>query len=112
MTTEQIAENEAAKGENTQKETKPKGAAKTKKDQPDETDLAAAAGKTAEYFEEQGAKSKENKSAGGSEVVVSLTNKTMVRFTKNHGYFKKGHEQEVSDVAYAIYDKARVIEKL
>lgn len=82
------------------------------KNEPEPEAKAAAAGKTTEYFEEQGEKSLENRKAGGSDVTVSLTNKTLVRFTKDHGYFKKGHEQEVSDVALAIYEKAKVIEKL
>lgn len=85
---------------------------KTKKDAPEQSDLDKAAGITEEYFDEQGAKSKSNKSNGGSEVVVSLINKTLVRFTENFGFIKKGHEQEVSDVAYAIYDKKGVIVKL
>ncbi len=72
----------------------------------------ASAGKTKEYFEEQGEKSKKNRSQGGEDVKVSLTNKTLVRFKANHGFFKKGHEQEVSDVALAIYEKAGVVEKL
>lgn len=85
---------------------------KGKKDAPEQSDLDKAAGITEEYFEEQGAKSRENKSKGGSEVVVSLTNKTLVRFKENFGFIKAGHEQEISDVAFAIYDKAGVIEKL
>lgn len=108
MTPEEILAAETAKGAEA---AKPK-ASKTKKDQPEPSDIAAAAGKTQEYYEEQGAKSKHNLSQGGKEVEVSLTNKTLVRFTKNFGFLKKGHEQEVSDVAYAIYEKAGVIEKL
>ena len=65
-----------------------------------------------EYFETQGAKSKENKSSGGKEVEVSLTNKTAVRFTEDFGFMKKGDVQEVSDVALAIYEGKKVIEKL
>ena len=86
--------------------------AKGKKDAPEQSDLDKAAGITEEYFDEQGAKSRSNKANGGTEVVVSLVNKTLVRFKENFGFIKKGHEQEVSDVAYAIYDKAGVIEKL
>ncbi len=71
-----------------------------------------SAGKTKEYFEKQGEKSKSNRSAGGKDVEVSLTNKTLVKFTKDHGFFKKGHEQEVSDVAFSIYETAGVIEKI
>ena len=76
------------------------------------TENSSSAGKTKEYFEEQGEKSKENRSKGGEDVKASLTNKTMVRFTKDHGFFKKGHEQEVSDVALAIYEKAKAVEKI
>ncbi len=108
MTPEEILAAETAKGA----EAANKGKNKAKNDQPTASEMEAAQGKTAEYFEEQGKKSKENKAQGGKEVEVSLTNKTFVRFTKNHGFFKKGHEQEVSDVAFAIYDKAGVIEKL
>lgn len=74
--------------------------------------VAKAAGITKEYFDEQGAKSLENKRNGGEEVKVSLTNKTIVEFTEDFGYFKKGHIQEVSDVALAIYEKKKVIKKV
>ena len=65
-----------------------------------------------EYFDAQGAKSKENRANGGKEVEVSLVNKTLVRFTKNFGFMKAGEVQEVSDIALAIYEGKKVIEKL
>lgn len=78
----------------------------------DQANEAKEKGVAKEYFETQGAKSKENKSNGGKEVEVSLTNKTSVRFTKDFGFMKKGDVQEVSDVALAIYEGKKVIEKL
>lgn len=73
---------------------------------------SGAAGATEKHFQEQGQKSKENRANGGEDVKVSLTNKTKVRFTADFGFIKKGHEQEVSDVALAIYEKAKVVEKI
>ena len=78
----------------------------------EEKEVATKKGAAQEYYDAQGAKSKENKSNGGEEVKVSLTNKTKVRFIKDFGFMKKGDEQEVSDVALAIYEGKKVIEKL
>lgn len=111
MTPEELAAQEAANNTSSTKDVKT-SKVKSKKDAPEPSDIAAAAGKTEEYFAEQGAKSKSNLSQGGKEVEVSLTNKTLVRFTKNFGFLKKDHVQEISDVALAIYEKAGVIEKL
>lgn len=77
-----------------------------------DANVKEAAGITKEYFDEQGQKSKENRSNGGEDVKISLTNKTLVKFTKDFGFFKAGHVQEVSDAAFAIYDKKKVVEKL
>lgn len=72
-----------------------------------------AKGLTNAYFEEQGAKSKANRANGGEDVKISLTNKTLVRFTKDFGkHLKKGDEMEISDMAFDVYNKAGVIEKL
>lgn len=72
-----------------------------------------AKGLTQAYYEEQGAKSRDNRSKGGEDVKISLTNKTLVRFTKDFGkHLKKGDEMEISDMAFSIYEKAGVIEKL
>lgn len=66
-----------------------------------------------EILDEKGKQSAENISKGGNNVKVSLTNKTKVEFTKDYGkHIKKGHVQEVSDLAFEIYDKAGVIKKL
>lgn len=108
MTPEEILAAETAKGAEATKAKTPKN----KKDQVEPSDIAAAAGKTEEWFQEQGAKSKQNLSQGGKEVEVNLINKTLVEFTENFGFLKKGHVQEISDVAFAIYEKAGVIKKL
>lgn len=71
-----------------------------------------SAGLTEKHFQEQGKKSKENRSNGGEDVKVSLINKTKIRFKEDFGFMKKGHVQEVSDTALAIYEKAGVIEKI
>lgn len=72
-----------------------------------------AAGVTKAYYEEQGEKSRKNRANGGEDVKISLTNKTLVRFTKDFGkHLKEGDEMEVSDMAFAIYQKAGVIEKV
>jgi hypothetical protein len=86
--------------------------ANAKNEQPADEAMKAAAGATEAYYAEQGAKSLENAKTMGEPVKVSLINKTAVRFIKDHGFFKKGHTQEVSDVALAIYEKAKAIEKL
>ena len=49
---------------------------------------------------------------GGTATTVNLTNKTLVEFTEDFGYFKKGQSQEVSDVALSIYEGKGVIKKL
>lgn len=64
------------------------------------------------HFEELGAKTRDNLSSGGKAVTVNLIDKTNVKFTKDFGFMKKGHVQEVSETAYEIYKKAGVIEKL
>jgi len=65
------------------------------------------------YLNEQAAKTVENRQKGGEDVKISLTNKTLVRFTKDFGkHLKAGDEMELSDMAVAIYEKAGVIEKI
>ena len=64
------------------------------------------------HFEELGAKTRDNLSKGGNPVVINLVDKVNVQFTKDFGFMKKGHVQEVSETAYEIYKKAGVIEKL
>lgn len=64
-------------------------------------------------LEQKGKQSAENIAKGGSAVKVSLTKKTLVEFTKDYGkHIKKGHVQEVSDLALEIYEKAGVVKKV
>jgi len=72
-----------------------------------------AAGLTHEFYKEQAAKTVKNRQAGGEDVKISLTNKTLVRFTRDFGkHLKEGDEMEISDMALAVYEKAGVIEKI
>ena len=65
-----------------------------------------------EFYDSKGAETAENYSKGGKAATVDLTNKTLVEFTQDFGYFKKGQTQEVSDVAFAIYNGKGVVKKL
>lgn len=71
-----------------------------------------SAGATKAFYDKKGAETLENYKTGGSAAVVNLTNKTAVKFIEDFGFFKKGHVQEVSDVALAIYESNKVIKKL
>jgi len=73
---------------------------------------AKSAGITKEFYDKKGAETLENYKKGGTAATVNLTNKTLVEFTKDFGYFKKGQSQEVSDVALAIYESKEVVKKL
>ncbi len=64
------------------------------------------------FYAEKGQESLENLQKGGKEVIVSLTNTTKVEFIKDFGFIKKGHIQEVSDVALEIYSREDVVKKL
>lgn len=65
-----------------------------------------------EYFDAKGKQSVENRTKGGEDVEINLVNKTTVEFIKDFGFIKKGHVQDVSDVAYDIYNAKGVIKKL
>lgn len=65
-----------------------------------------------DLYDEKGKQSTENRLKGGEDVVISLVNKTKVEFIKDFGQMKKGHVQEVSDVAFEIYDKQKAIKKV
>lgn len=78
----------------------------------DEAKADKSAGATKAFYDKKGAETLENFKKGGTAAVVNLTNKTLVEFTEDFGFFKKGHKQEVSDVALAIYEGKSVIKKL
>lgn len=86
--------------------------AKVAKDAKDASKADKSAGATLEYYEKKGKETLENYSKGGKAATVDLTNKTLVEFTEDFGYFKKGQSQEVSDVALAIYQDKKVVKKL
>lgn len=71
-----------------------------------------SAGAVKDFYDKKGAETLENYQKGGSATNVNLTNKTSVEFTEDFGFFKKGHVQEVSDVAFAIYESKNVVKKL
>ena len=71
-----------------------------------------SAGAVKDFYDKKGAETLENYKKGGTASVVNLTNKTAVEFIEDFGFFKKGHVQEVSDVALAIYESNKVIKKL
>jgi len=85
---------------------------KVAKDAKDAKKNDKSAGATQEYYDKKGAETLENYSKGGKAATVDLVNKTLVEFTEDFGYFKKGDSQEVSDVAFAIYSGKGVIKKL
>lgn len=84
------------------------------KEKNENTELGVEAGTslTQAHYDEKGAKSKEQMSMGGNPVEVDIINTTMGRITKDFGSLKKGHVQAFSAMAYEIYDKAGVIEKV
>lgn len=64
------------------------------------------------YFEEKAEKAIKAKKDGAQAPKVSLKNTIKVQFTRNYGFIKKGHVQKVSEVAYEMYQKAGVVEKV
>lgn len=65
-----------------------------------------------DHFEKKAAQSKKNKAEGGKNVVIDLVKKVRVRFTQDFGYIKKGHEQDLSETAFEIYNSKGVVEKV
>jgi hypothetical protein len=65
-----------------------------------------------EFFDKKGAESAKNLAKGGSEATISLINKVTVEFIEDHGFIQKGHVQEVSDVAFEIYNSLKVVKKV
>lgn len=61
-----------------------------------------------QYFDVKAKEAKDN----GKDIVISLTNKRKVEFTKDYGFMRIGHTQEVSDQAFEIYNKAGVIKEV
>lgn len=64
------------------------------------------------HFEEMGEKAKKAKVNGTDAPKVNLTERIKIKFKKNYGHNKAGSVISVSKVAFDLYDKAGVIEKL
>lgn len=65
-----------------------------------------------DVMEEKGKQSAINVKNGKDPVIVKLNGKVKVRFTKDYGYMKKDKEATISDLAYDVYAKAGVVEKI
>lgn len=64
-----------------------------------------------DHFEKKAGQSKKNRASGtGGNVVIDLVKTYRVRFTKDIGYIKAGHEQSLSETAYEIYKEQGVVE--
>lgn len=72
--------------------------------------MPAAGVSTQEHFDEVAAQSAKNRAMGNDNVKVDLIKTVAVRFTKDVGFIKKGHEQLLSETAFAIYKKKDVVE--
>lgn len=65
-----------------------------------------------DVMQEKGKQSAINIKNGKDAVIIKLDGKVKVRFIKDYGYIKKDATLTVSDLAYDIYSKAKVIEKV
>lgn len=81
--------------------------AKAKKEEKAEVTVTVS-----DVMQEKGKQSATNIKNGNEAVKVSLTRKVKVRFTKDYGFIKKDATLQVSELAYDIYAKAGVVEKI
>lgn len=65
-----------------------------------------------DVMQEKAKQSSVNIKNGKEAVIVKLDGKVNVRFTKDYGFMKKDQEQTVSDLAFDVYSKAGVVEKI
>lgn len=65
-----------------------------------------------DVMQEKGKQSAINIKNGKDAVIIKLDGKVRVRFNKDYGYMKKDVEVEVSDLAYEVYAKAGVVDKI
>lgn len=80
--------------------------------QPKQEEKAPVTNTVKDVLDAKGAQSAKNLSQGGNAVKVSLKDNVEVIFTSDYGYIKKGHKQPVSQLAFEIYQKAGVVEKI
>lgn len=65
-----------------------------------------------DVIEDKAKQSAINVKNGNKNVIVKLDGKVKVRFTSDYGFMKKGKEATISDLAYDVYSKAGVVEKI
>lgn len=65
-----------------------------------------------DVMQEKAKQSSVNIKNGKEAVIVKLDGKVNVRFTEDYGFMKKDQEQTVSDLAFDVYSKAGVVEKI
>lgn len=65
-----------------------------------------------DVMEEKAEMSAKNRSKGGEDVKVSLTDTVKVRFTSDYGYMRAGQTATISALAFEIYDRNKVVEKI
>lgn len=82
-------------------------AAKAKKEEKAEITATVS-----DVMQEKGKQSAINVKNGKDPVIVKLDGKVKVRFKNDYGYMKKGREATISDLAYDVYSKAGVVEKI
>lgn len=70
-------------------------------------------GLTQEFFDEKAQQSKDNRLSGNNnDVEISLVDTHTVRFKENFGFMEKGKEYTISEMAYQVYDKKKLVEKV
>lgn len=72
----------------------------------------AHAGITQDFYNEKAAQSKENRLSGGSDVEINLTDTHTVKFKQDFGFMKKDVIYTISEMAYQVYDKKKLVEKV
>lgn len=68
--------------------------------------------KTSDVKAEKAEQSKKNAANGGKPVEVSILDTVNVKFKKDFGKMKKGQTYRISQLAYEVYDKNGVVEKI
>jgi hypothetical protein len=62
--------------------------------------------------QEKADQSKANRANGGADVVVDVLSTVNVKFKKDFGKMKKDKTYRISQLAYEVYDKNGVVEKI
>lgn len=75
-------------------------------------DKSDSTGVTQDFYNEKAAQSLSNRAAGGSDVEISLVDTHTVRFKQDFGFMKKDSVYTISEMAYQVYDKKKLVEKV